>query len=136
MGRLLGHLKDLSKAFDCLPSYLFIAKLKACDFDNNSLKLVHENLSRRFQRTKIGNECSSWKEICWCSVGFFNNIHSCDLLFIIDKFSIVMQYFNNYNITRHISSVVKLLQKVAITIFQWFKDNEMKVNADKCHQEY
>ena len=47
-----------------------------------------------------------------------------------------MQYFDNYNITRHISSVVKLLQKVAITIFQWFKDNEMKVNADKCHQEY
>ena len=36
----------------------------------------------------------------------------------------------------NIPSVVKLLQKVAITIFQWFKDNEMKVNADKCHQEY
>ena len=62
MGRLLGHLKDLSKAFNCL-NYLLIAKLKAYNFDNNSFKLVHENLLRRFQRTKIANECSSWKEI-------------------------------------------------------------------------
>ena len=34
----------------------------------------------------------------------------------------------------NISYVVKLLEEVACSIFQWFKDNEMKANADnKCH---
>ena len=33
----------------------------------------------------------------------------------------------------NISSVVKLLEKVACAIFQWLKDNEMKANVDKCH---
>ena len=33
----------------------------------------------------------------------------------------------------NISSVVKFLEEVACAIFQWFKDNEMKANADKCH---
>ena len=33
----------------------------------------------------------------------------------------------------NISSVVKFLEEVACAIFQWFQDNEMKVNADKCH---
>ena len=33
----------------------------------------------------------------------------------------------------NISSVVKLLEEVGCAIFQWFKDNEMKANTDKCH---
>ena len=33
----------------------------------------------------------------------------------------------------NISSVAKLLEEVACAIFQWFKDNEMKANAGKCH---
>ena len=41
---------------------------------------------------------------------------------------------NTPYVTRdNISSVVKLLEKVACAIFQWFRDNEMKANADKCH---
>ena len=42
---------------------LFIAKLKADSFDNNSLKLVNDFLSHRLQRTKVGNEYSTEKEI-------------------------------------------------------------------------
>ena len=63
-GKAFGVLlTDLSKAFDCLPHSLFIAKLKAYGFDNNSLKLVNDHLSHRFQRIKNGNEYSSWKEM-------------------------------------------------------------------------
>ena len=41
---------------------------------------------------------------------------------------------NTPYVTRdNISSAVKLLEKVACAIFQWFRDNETKANADKCH---
>ena len=46
-------LTDLSKAFDCLPNELFIAKLDAYGFDKSSLKLMHSYLSNRKQRRKV-----------------------------------------------------------------------------------
>ena len=65
----------------------------------------------------------------------FFNIHLCELFFIIDKFNIANISDDNtpYVTEDNISSVVKLLEEVACTIFQWCKDNEMKANADKCH---
>ena len=63
-GKVFGSLlTDLSKAFDCLPHDLFIAKLQAYGFDNKALRLVKDYLSNRKQRTKIGQEYSSWNEI-------------------------------------------------------------------------
>ena len=132
---------NLSKAFDCLPHFLFIAKLKAYGFDNNSVNLVNDYLSHRFQRTKIGNEYRSWKEIIsGIPQGstlrpLFFNIHLCDLFFIIEKFNIANFADDNtpYVTGDNISSVVKLLEEAACDIFQWFKDNEMKANAAKCH---
>ena len=141
-GKAFGTLlTDLSKAFDCLPHSLFIAKLKAYGFDNTSLNLVNDYLSHRFQRTEIGNKYSSWKEIMLgvpqgSTLGpLFFNIHLCDLFFIIEKFDIANFADDNtpYVTGENISSVVKLLEEVACAIFQWFKDNEMKANADKCH---
>ena len=45
-GRAFGALlTNLSKAFFCFPHSLFIAKLKAYCFDNNSLKLVNDYFS-------------------------------------------------------------------------------------------
>ena len=134
-------LTDLSKAFDCLPHSLFIAKLKVYGFDNNSINLVNDYLSHRFQRTKIGNDYSSWKEIIsgvlqGSILGpLLFNIHLCDLFFIIEKFDIANFADGNtpYVTGDNISSLIKLLDEVACAIFQWFQDNEMKANTDKCH---
>ena len=53
-GNVFGALlTDLSKAFDCLPHDLILAKLHAYGFDEMSLKLMHDYLSGRQQRTKI-----------------------------------------------------------------------------------
>ena len=47
-------LADLSKAFDCLSHVLLVTKL-----NTYGLKLVHEYLSNRNQRTKV-NRIGSW----------------------------------------------------------------------------
>ena len=46
-------LTDLSKAFDCLPHDLIVAKLHAYGFSIDSLKLINSYLTERKQRVKI-----------------------------------------------------------------------------------
>ena len=63
-GKALGALlTDLSKAFDCLDHELLIAKLNAYGFNLPALRLIHDYLSNRKQRTKINDNYSSWSEI-------------------------------------------------------------------------
>ena len=63
-GKRFGTLlTDLSKAFDCLPHDLIIAKLNAYGFSLSASKLIHNYLSHRKQRTKINSSYSSWEEI-------------------------------------------------------------------------
>ena len=50
---------DLSKAFDCLPHDLIIAKLHAYDLDHDSLRLIRSYLSNRHQRIKLDSIFSS-----------------------------------------------------------------------------
>ena len=56
-------LMDLSKAYDCLPHDLLIAKLEAYGFDFNSLCLMHGYLDCRHQREKVGSHRSTAKRI-------------------------------------------------------------------------
>ena len=51
-------LTDLSKAFDCLPHELLIAKLDAHGFDMKLLNVTHDYLSNKKLRGKLGdNNC-------------------------------------------------------------------------------
>ena len=56
-------LTNLSKAFDCIPHDLFIAKLEAYSFQTDALNLVYDYLSNRKQRVKINEIFSCWKNI-------------------------------------------------------------------------
>ena len=51
---------DLSKAFDCMPHGLLMAKLAAYGFDDNACYLMRSYLMERQQRVKIGETSSEW----------------------------------------------------------------------------
>ena len=55
-------LMDLSKAFDCIPHNLLIAKLYACGLDFNTVTFLHNYLKHRKQSVKINN-ISSFSEL-------------------------------------------------------------------------
>ena len=58
-----GVLMDLSKAFDCVPHDLIIAKLSAYGFSNSSLMFLLSYLTNREQSTRLNNCYSSFQEL-------------------------------------------------------------------------
>ena len=56
-------LTDLSKAFDCLPHSLLIAKLHAYEFDETSTEYLKNYLSYRKQKIKINKTFSNWRNL-------------------------------------------------------------------------
>ena len=56
-------LTDLSKAFDCIPHDLIIAKLSAYNFSDETLSYIYSNLTNRRQYVGINNTYSQLKTI-------------------------------------------------------------------------
>ena len=59
----------------------------------------------------------------------------CDLFFILDKTCFTSHADDNapYNVQRNTSKVVKSLEEISKPLIEWFKDNEIRLNPDKCH---
>ena len=134
-------LTDLSKAFDCLPRDLIIAKLKAYGFDEPSLKLMHSYLSGRKQRTKIGNSYSPWEDITQgvpqgSILGpLLFNIFLCDMFFLLHDIEIASYADDTtpYVSANSIEETISILEDISEKLFQWFTSNQMKANEGKCH---
>ena len=141
-GKVFGALlTDLSKAFDCLSHELIIAKLNAYGFSLSASKLVHNYLSKRQQRTKINQSYSSWENILFgvpqgSILGpILFNIFISDLFLVIKDVDFASYADDNtiYQSGRTVDDVINGLQVSAEKLFQWFSDNQMKGNTDKCH---
>ena len=87
-------LTDSLKAFDCLKHELPIAKLNAYGFTLPALKLVHDYLSDKKQRTRANSADGTWFEILFGvpQVSILGpllfNIFLADLFFILNKINI------------------------------------------------
>ena len=130
---------DLSKAYDCLPHDLIIAKFEAYGFDNIRLKLFHSYFSNRKQRVKIRSAISEWIDmltgILQCSINgpLIFNISINDLIMFIEKTDICNFADDNtlYKSSPSLSVVLNCLEHDTTIIINWFKVNSLKANPPK-----
>ena len=132
---------DLSKAFDTINHDLLATKLDACSFSNDSLKLLYSYLNNRWYRTKIKLKFSSWKEL---SQGVLQgsvlepllfNIYLNDLFFL-SEFTDLCNFEDDttfYACDMNLNSLIKRLVHDSFLAIEWFKNNNLKLNQDKCH---
>ena len=92
------------------------------------------------QRTKINSEYSSWEGIM---IGvpqgsilgpLLLNIFLCDLFLITENIDNASYADDStpYTTGNSIEEIIQKLENAAKTLFQWFSDNQMKANPDKC----
>ena len=118
-----------------------IAKLKAYGFSLPVLRLVHDYLLNKKQRTRINNSYSTWTEIVFgvpkgSTLGpLLFNIFLADLFFTVNSTDIANYDDDNtpYATVNDIDSLIALLEEVSKSLFTWVHNNLMKSNADKCH---
>ena len=132
---------DLSKAFDCLNHDLLIAKLDAYGFTRLALKYIKSYLRDRKQRVKMNGSYSEWRNINHgvpqgSVLGpLLFNIYINDLFISVSN-SLICNYADDTTI--YVSDyrneeIIRKLEIDTAILSEWFRDNSMKVNAEKCH---
>ena len=130
---------DLSKAFDCLPHSLLLAKLKAYGLDISACHLVASYLSNRKQRVKIGKARSKWislsKGVPQGSIlgPLLFNIFINDMYMFMDERTLYNYADDNSLscIAPTIDAVISNLQSDDNRAIKWFTDNGMQANPEK-----
>ena len=132
-------LMDLSKAYDCLPHDLLIAKLAAYGFEDSATSLISDYLSKRYQRIKIGSVFSSCLEILRGVPQGSNlgptlfNIFISDLIFFIQETEIC-NFANDitiYSCSLNYKETAHKLSNDKHIVLNWFKVNCMVANSGK-----
>ena len=110
-------------------------------FNREALLLIHSFLENRQQRVKINGSFSKFQNL---SLGvpqgsalgpLFFNIYINDLLLSIQETSIC-NYADDTTIfttDKNLDNVIMRLENDSTVLFQWFQDNFMKLNTEKCH---
>ena len=132
-------LMDLSKAFDCIPHDLLIAKLHAYGITKKSLTFLYSYLKRRKQGVKI-NDTESFNQILLSGVPqgsilgpVLFNLFINDLFLFIKEADLANFADDNalYVSKKNLAEVLEVLERECETAINWFKENNMIVNPDK-----
>jgi hypothetical protein len=132
-------LADLSKAFDCIPHQLVIAKFRAYGFSEKACQFMASYLAERCQRVKLGSARSEWapltKGVPQGSIlgPLVFNVFINDIFNFITKAQ-VYNYADDTTImyaNKNLSEVKAVLKRDADKLVEWFSVNGMKANPDK-----
>ena len=134
---------DLSKAFNCIPHDLLIAKLAAHGLDENSLvyTVIYSYLKRREQCVRISNTYSKFQLILLgvpqgSVLGpILFNIFIDDLILFVKKASVYNYADDNTLVhsSKTMSDLIDVLEGGANTSLEWLKNNDMIANPEKFH---
>ena len=130
---------DLSKAFDCIPHDLLIAKLHAYGITKKWLTFLYSYLKRRKQGVKI-NDTESLSQILLSGVPqgsilgpVLFNLFINDLFLFIKEADLANFADDNtlYVSKKNLGEVLEVLERECETTINWFKEDNMIVNQDK-----
>ena len=130
---------DLSKAYDCLPHDLLVAKFEAYGIDKTGLSLIYDYLSNRKQQTKINSSYSGWYNIVrgvpqGSILGpLLFNVFINDLFLFIERTNICNFADDNtiYSCQNDLKTILKDQRYDMVNLSRWFKENSMKANPKK-----
>ena len=129
-------LTDLSKAFDCIPHDLLIAKLAAYGLSEEALMYILSYLSNRKQCVRINDTYSEFENIIMgvpqgSILGpLLFNLSIKDLFFFI-LIASVHNFADDNTLSafaQNVSKLINILQSESEVISDWFKKKQMTVN--------
>ena len=132
---------DLSIAFDTINHDLLIAKLETYGFSINALLFMLSYLKKRSQRVRINSSFSTWEEVIagvpqGSILGplLFNNF--LNDIFYFENRAFTSNYSDDnvlYAFGSNLEEVKQNLSQDLLKLSEWFHENCMILNPEKCH---
>ena len=132
---------DLSKAFDTINHDLLISKLDTYGFSTDALLFMLSCLKKRSQSLSINSSFSSWEEIIAgvpqgsiLEPSLFNILLN-DIFYFKNR-AFLSNYVDDnvlYAFGSNLEEVKQNLSQDLLKLSEWFHENCMILNSEKCH---
>ena len=128
-------LMDLSKAFDCLPHGLLIAKLRAYGLSEEVVELLESYLSDRSQQVRLGTWEKPFKGVPMGSIlgPLHFNIFLNDIFYFVLR-STIYNYADDNTVSfihKDNNFLKSVLESDSLNLISWFEEHSTKANPDK-----